>query len=566
MILNYKSLDGHWLWSEVSNQRNELGKAAYTNVLVNILQIFTSLYVMAVYNKVIPNQAISSLVTLALGISIAIVFDYAFKLIKSRIINISCENIEEVLQPKLFKKVLSWDLQKRPKFAGSASTLLRDLESIIELFTNSSITTIINLPFVLVNLLVIYFIAGPLVFVTGSVCLLTGVSSIYFFLKVKKNSEDAKSTTIEKNSVFLEALSNLETLKSIANYNYFEKKWHKVDQENRRINSILKISVSDSNSLNTFFVSMGQVGIVSYGAYLVVYGEISSGGLIAAVILNGRTVQPLIQMTGLLQKFSIARTGYYRLNQLFGSESDEEKRRQNIRIPKISGEISVDNLSFLPEGVTYPIFEAPRLRINDGESVGIVGSVGSGKSTFLKLLAGVLTPTSGSVCYGSFDTGAINQNDLRNNVSYLGQSPGIFGGTIRENIIFDRDDIEEQKIIDAMSLTGLATILKRFPNGLSFNLSENGRELSGGQKQILALTRCMVSNPKVILLDEPTSAMDPRHENLFIKQMESYTRDKTFIVVTHRRPILALTNRIIVIEQGKIILDGQRDEVLKKFK
>ena len=140
---------------------------------------------------------------------------------------------------------------------------------------------------------------------------------------------------------------------------------------------------------------MGQVGIVSYGAYLVVYGEISSGGLIAAVILNGRTVQPLIQMTGLLQKFSIARTGYYRLNQLFGSESDEEKRRQNIRIPKISGEISVDNLSFLPEGVTYPIFEAPRLRINDGESVGIVGSVGSGKSTFLKLLAGVLTPLAG---------------------------------------------------------------------------------------------------------------------------------------------------------------------------
>ena len=220
----------------------------------------------------------------------------------------------------------------------------------------------------------------------------------------------------------------------------------------------------------------------------------------------------------------------------------------------------------MPEGVTYPIFEAPRLRINEGESVGIVGSVGSGKSTFLKLLAGVLTPTSGSICYGSFDTGAINQNDLRNSVSYLGQSPGIFGGTIRENIIFDRDDIEEQKIIDAMSLTGLATILKRFPNGLSFNLSENGRELSGGQKQILALTRCMVSSPKVILLDEPTSAMDPRHENLFIKQMESYTKDKTFIVVTHRRPILALTSRIIVIEQGKIILDGQRDEVLKKFK
>ena len=566
MNLNYNAPNNHWLWSEVSKQKGDLGKAASTNVIINLLQIFTSLYIMAVYNKVIPNQAISSLVTLAIGIGIAVCFDYAFKLVKARIIDIACENIEKTLQPRLFKKVISWDLQRRPKFSGSASTLLKDLDSIIDLFTNSSITTMINLPFVLVNLVVIFLIAGPLVVVTLLICILTASSSLYFYLKVKKASAEVKSTTIDKNSIFLEALANLETLKSIANYSFFEKKWQKIDDENRQVNAQLKIAVADSGSLNSFLVSLGQVGIVSFGAYLVVYGEISSGALIASVILNGRTVQPIIQLTGLLQKYSIAKTGYDRLDQLFNSLSEEEKRRQNIRIPKISGEIAVDNLSFKPEGLNYPIFDAPRLRIKNNESIGIVGSVGSGKSTFLKLIAGVLTPSSGAICYGSFDTSAINQNDLRNNVSYMGQNPGVFGGSIRENIVFDRDDISDQQILNAMSLTGMDTILKRFPNGLSFQLSETGRELSGGQKQILALTRCMVTDPSVLLLDEPTSAMDPKHENLFIKQMQSYTMEKTFIVVTHRRPILALTDRIIVIEQGKIILDGKRDEILQKFK
>ena len=556
----------HWLWSEVSKQKELLYKATYVNILINFLQIFTSLFVMAVYNKVIPNQAFSSLRSLAVGVSVIIIFDYLFKLTKSRLLSKSCDKIEEELQPALFRKLLSWDLQNQPKYAGASSTLIRDLESVVELFTNSSITTIINLPFVIINLLVIYLIAGPLAVVSLIICILTALSSIYYYFAINPNSEQAKQSSIEKNSVFIEALSNLETLKSIANYNFFEEKWKNSDVTSRAINQKVKQYVADASSLNSLYVALGQVGIVSLGAYCVIKGDISSGALIAAVILNGRTVQPLIQLTSLLQKFSVAKTSYEKLNLFFNNFSQEENRRENIGLSKIPNSITINDLIFQPEEVPSPILEVKKLNITSNESIGVIGSVGSGKSTLLKCLSGVLTPTKGNICYGSFDTSAINQSDLRRDVSYLGQSPGIFGGTIRENIVFDNEEFSEDDIISAMQTTGFDQVLKKFTNGLSYKLSENGRELSGGQKQILALTRAIISNPKTLILDEPTSSMDPKHEHLFIMHMKNYIRDKTFIVVTHRKPILALTKRIIVVENGKLVMDGERDEVLSKFK
>ncbi len=543
-----------------------MAKAIYVNFLLNFLQIFTSLFVMAVYNKVIPNSALGSLLSLAVGVSVAVLFDYIFKLVKARVINRACDAIEEALQPALFHKVISMDLQTRPKLSGAAATLVRDLDAVIELFTNSSITTLISLPFVIINLLVIYLIAGPLAFVTLAISIAALLGSIYFFWSVNQSGDAAKQASIDKNSVFLEALSNLETLKSIASYSFFEDKWRNVDYNARDVNGSIKLTTSDANSYNALLLSIGQVAIVSYGAYLVISGEATTGALIATVILNGKTVQPIVQLTGFLQKFSTARAGYRKLDAMFSATSQEEMRRQNIRLKRVSGDITINDLAYHPEGLPSPILEISRLTIKQGERVGILGSVGSGKSTLLKLLAGVLTPTAGSICYGSFDTSAINQSDLRKDVAYLGQTPGIFGGTIRENLVFDDENIEEDRLLRAMSLSGMDKILKKFPNGLSFNLSENGRELSGGQKQILALTRVLVSDPSTLLLDEPTSAMDPRHEHLFVNQMKPFTQGKTFLVVTHRRPILALTDRIIIIENGKVAMDGSRDEVLSRFK
>ena len=556
----------HWLFSDLMSQKGSIIKSIWLNVVSNFLQILVSLFVMAVYNKVLPNYAVSSLTTMAVGIILIIAFDFLFKLIKARIISNSNDLIDEKLQKKLFQKVLSWDLDSRPKYSGASSTLIRDLENVIELFANSTITTLVALPFIFINILVIALIAGPVAFVVSTTAVICLGYSVYFYKVTSQLGNDTKNASIEKNSLFLEAVSNLETLKSIGNYDYFLSKWDVSDKSARQNSLKLKNLLADANSTNALFQALSQVAVVSVGAYFVINGGVTSGALIAAVILNGKTIQPIIQLSSLLQKFSTAKTGYAKLNQTFEKISKEELRRSNIKLEKVSGEIKIRKMTFQPEGLQAPIIQVNRLIIKNKQSIGVIGSVGSGKSTLLKLIAGVLTPTAGTVSFGNFDTTAVNQAVLRRDVAFLGQSAGIFAGTVRDNLTFGDESISDDSIVEKMTLTGMDLILKGLPNGLSFNLSENGVELSGGQKQILALTRAIISEPSVVLLDEPTSAMDPRHEQLFIRQIAQFAKDRTFIVVTHRKPILALTERIIMVESGEIAIDGPRDDVLAKFK
>lgn len=556
----------HWLFGELILHKSSLIKALILNIFVYVFQIFVSIFAMVVYNKVLPNHAISSLLTLIIGISVILAFDIIFKILKSRLLGEAVDKIDEELQRRLFAKILAWDLQSKPKLSGASSTLLRDVESVSELFANSSITTLVGIPFVFINSFVIYLIAGPLALVTASVALFAVCLSLYFYFRVMSISEAAKQSSIDKNSVYLEALNNLETLKSVANYSYFTDRFNSSDEVQRSFGKSLKYILADANSLNATLSAISQISLVSIGALLVINGVVDPGALFGAVILNGKTLQPVMQLAGLLQKYSVAKVSYKKLGQTFDFESEEEKRRQNISVSKLNGPIVLNNVMFQPPALQTPIMSASNLKIKDGESIGIIGSVGSGKSTLLKLLSGILAPTSGTICYGAYDTTAINQTDLRSKVAYLGQSPGVFAGSIRDNLTIGNSSIDDDKIAASMKVTGFDEILKKFPNGLSYQLSENGSELSGGQKQILALTRSVLIEPDFIILDEPTSAMDPRHENLFIRHMKGFIENRTFIVVTHRKPILGLTNRLLVVENGKIVLDGNRDEVLQRFK
>ena len=276
------------------------------------------------------------------------------------IINRSFVKIAENISKKYGMKHSNEDIfniAKSPQFQ----------ESVIELFTNSSITTLVGIPFVFVNIFVIYLIAGPLALVTAGICALTLASSIFYYFTVVGQAEEAKKAGIDKSSVFLEAISNLESLKSIGDYEYFEEKWKDVDGRTRAVSSKLRDSLADVGSVNAMVSSLGQVAIVAVGAYLVINGSVSSGALIASVILNGRTVQPLTQLAGLLQKFSTARASFQRLDKVFMSVSEEEKRRQNIRLDKISGPITVENLIFQPKGVPAPLIQVPKIRITDGQ-------------------------------------------------------------------------------------------------------------------------------------------------------------------------------------------------------
>ena len=554
-----------WLWGPLRENLPSLKAAILATILSFILQIFVSLFPMVIYNKIIPNSAIESMITIVLGVFLVIIFDFFFKLIKTRLVDAATSRMEISLQKSLYNKIISWDLQNIPKLTGSSAALTRDLDNVAELFTSSSITVLVGLPFVFVNLAVIYVIGAELAFVATTICCLIFLLSLFYYFLISAHAEKAKNANIEKTSVFIETLNNLETIKSVGDYNFFKKRWNEALSENNEVSSKLKKDISDSSSFQSLITSLGQIALLATGGFMVINNHVSAGALFATVILNGRTVQPLLQLSNVLTKYSTAKASISKLDNVFNTVSTEEKRRENIRFGEIKGPIVIRNLTFAPQNAQYSILNIPSLKIPNKQKVGIVGSVGSGKSTFVKLISGVYTPSEGNITYGSYDISALHQSDFRENVVYLGQNVGIFSGTIRENLCVGREDIDDDELGSALRLSGFETILKKFPNGLSFTVSEGGRELSGGQRQILALARAFISNPNVIILDEPTSAMDPRHENLFVKNLGNFTKDKTFIVVTHRKPILSIVDRILVIEEGKVILDGPSNEVLKKF-
>ena len=405
----------HWYFSEVLLVKGALIKAVFLNILMQIIQIITALFSMVVYNRF-------SLITpcpfiLWLWRIYRHLFDFA-QVLKARLVNDAGDAIDLALQRRLFSKVLSWDLETRPKLAGSSASLSRDLENLTDLFANASLTTAIGVPFILFNCTVIYLIAGPLVLVTGSIALLAFLVSVFFYVKVNNISAAAKQTNLDRLSVFVEALNNLETLKSIASYSYFEDRFRSSDDTQRVYANSLKNITVDANNFNAFLSSLAQISVISFGAFLVIRGDITSGALIGTVILSGKTLQPCFQLANLLQRLSIAKVSYQRLNKVFSYSSEEEKRRKNIKLQTLSGDIRIEGLAFQPQGLTKPIFECKRLKIKEYEKIGIVGSVGSGKSTFLKLISGILTPTNGSVSFGAFNTTAINQADFRRDLAY----------------------------------------------------------------------------------------------------------------------------------------------------
>ena len=311
--------------------KGALIKAVFLNVIMQIIQIITALFSMVVYNKVLPNYALSSLYTLVIGVSIVIFFDFALKWLKARLVNDAGDAIDLALQRRLFSKVLSWDLETRPKLAGSSASLSRDLENLTDLFANASLTTAIGVPFILFNCTVIYLIAGPLVLVTGSIALLAFLISVFFYFKVNNISAAAKQTNLDRLSVFVEALNNLETLKSIASYSYFEDRFRSSDDTQRVYANSLKNITVDANNFNAFLSSLAQISVISFGAFLVIRGDITSGALIGTVILSGKTLQPCFQLANLLQRLSIAKVSYQRLNKVFSYSSEEEKKTKEYK-------------------------------------------------------------------------------------------------------------------------------------------------------------------------------------------------------------------------------------------
>ena len=474
--------------------------------------------------------------------------------------------MDEEVADNIFEHISRNETLIGSQSVGSMANTVKEFDSLREFMASATLVAFADFPFLLVFLLCALCYWRPDAAVPAIIVILVIIIGLAIQPLIKRSSEGAITDGKSKQSVLIEMLNGLETLKSLKGVNLIKERWsNSVSQQGLKMLKSRFWSQLTSNFAQSG-QQLSQIGIVVYGVFLIMTADLTMGALIACVILSGRTLAPLGQMSNLLGRFNHALASYKNLEKLFGSKSLEKIRMLNIRNSNLEGNLTFTNVSVSHENAKRPALEKINLKIDAVEKVAILGKIGSGKSTLLKLASGIHSPSSGTVQAGDTDLSHLHPEDLRNNISICLQSPTLFSGSLKDNLLLGKPDASDDDIIKFSKITGADAIASDLPNGFLSEIGEGGLQLSGGQRQALFITRTIISEPKILLMDEPTSAMDTVSENMFLGKFKDWLGDRTFIVATHRGKILDLVDRIVVLDNGKIIADGPKDKVLQKAK
>ncbi|HEK0808720.1 TPA: type I secretion system permease/ATPase [Proteus mirabilis] len=539
--------------------------------VINFLALVSSLYVMNVYDRVIPNKSYQTLWVLSIGVIIAILFEFTAKMLRGRLTDIAGKKADLIISSALFRKVTNLKLQEKPISSGSYVNNLRDFESVRDFMTSASLLTLVDMPFLILFVSVIALVGGYLAFVPLTIIPLVIIVGLLAQIPLSKYINESMKESSQRQGLAVEAIEGIETLKTNNAMNWAQKRWDYYTA--KTASSSMKVK-NISNFVIYFAVMMQQLNtifLVIIGTYLIhsddPASKITMGALIATVILSGRALSPLGQIAGLAVRFQQAWVALKGVNGIVERPSEREPARKYITLKQINGNIKFQNVSFAYNQDSSSVVKNLSFEIKPGEKVGILGRIGSGKSTTLKLAAGLYPAEQGSITLDDVDIRQIDPHYLRNQVLLLEQEPRLFLGSLRENLDLARMDgfSSDQDLIVALKRFGLDKVIKKHPRGLDMSLGENGLGLSGGQKQIVALARMTLRNPKIVLLDEPTTGLDQYSEIQALNAISAWCRSKTLLVVTHRPQVLSIVNRIIVVDNGKVVMDGPRDAVLQQL-
>ena len=555
----------NWFLVYISSQKKYYLQAILASIFINIFALITSVYIMVIYDRIIPNNAISSLISIIIGVLFVICMDFSMKMLRGYFLDMAGKQIDSSSSSDIFQKIVGYDLSKAPKFSGELVSVVREFETFREFFNSITLTSLVDFPFIIVFLTVMYGIGGNIAFVPGLVVPIVIIFGILIQPMLRKISEDSQQNGQAKQTVLGEMINGLETVKTVSGGTVLKKRWmNAVDAQSK---TSIKSRIFTQLALN--FAGIGQqlsqVGIIGFGVLAVSSGDLSMGALIACTILSGRTLAPLGQIGGLMGRLNSAKAAYHSVTKFMLEASREEVAKDYFPRDKIEGSIEFSHVDFSYSDDSQIIFNDLNLKINSGEKVAIIGRIGSGKTTILKLILGLYQPNNGSMLIDGANIQQIRPDDIRRQFGVVMQNTYLFSGSIRDNIGFGLDKISTDEIDEAANIAGVSDFTKLMSNGLDYQLSEGGKDLSGGQRQAIALARAIVRKPAVILLDEPTSAMDLTSERAIIKNLKSYFTKQTLVVVTHRMSLLQLVDRVIAVDDGKVTVDGSRESILNKL-
>ena len=552
----------HWFWSVVRDNRSLYRDAMGAAALINLCALAIPLFSMNVYDRVVPNQALETLWVLALGVGVMLVADLILRSIRGHFLDLAGNRVDVQLSAYIMERVLGLRLAERPVSAGSFAANLRSFEQVRDFITSATVAALIDLPFALLFLLVISWIAWPLLLpiVIGMAIVVAYAWTMQAPLKAL--SESTYRSGALRNATLVESLVGLETIKSLGAEGTMQRKWEESATHLARVSTRLRLLSMTTLNGTQFVQQLITIAIVVLGVYLIIDRQLTMGGLIAATFLTGRAMAPLAQAAGLMMQYHNARTALTALDEIMGRQVERPEGSGFVSRPAIKGQIVFRDVTFKYPGQENAALRGVSLSIRAGEKVGILGRVGSGKSTLNKLIMGLYRPESGAVLIDGVDLRQLDPAELRRGIGYCGQDVTLFYGTLRENLRMGAPLADDAALVKACQSAAIGDFVDAHPRGFDMLIGERGDTLSGGQRQGVGLARALLGDPAILLLDEPTGSMDHSTEEAVRQRLKVAMQDKTAIIVTHRTSLLDLVDRLIVIDAGRIVADGPKDRVV----
>lgn len=554
-----------WFWGTLGGYLPYYVEAGLAGLLVNVLAVATSLFVMNVYDRVVPNNATETLVVLATGTTIAIAFEFVARTLRAYFLDVAGKKADLALGGQIFAQALGMQLAARPASAGAFASQLREFEAVRDFITSVTLTAVMDLPFVAFFLFVVALIGGPLYLaplLAVPVILVVGLlAQIPLALATRANLQEGAM----RHGLLVESLEGLEMLKAMRAEGQLQGRYEDYTALTGRSANRARLISSTVVNFTGVVQQVVTVAVVCWGVHLIAAGELTVGALIACVMLTGRALAPLQQVAALMMRYQHARAAHATLDRIMRQPVERPPGAQFTERAEVRGDIALVDVHFTYPGAGVPTLNGVNLSIAAGERVAILGRVGSGKSTLLKLLPALYAPTRGSVRVDGIDVAQFDPADLRRRIGYVAQDAMLFHGSLRDNIALGLPHADDAQVLRAARLAGLESLIDGHPSGLQLIIGERGQGLSGGQRQAVSIARALLLEPPILLLDEPSSAMDHNSEARFIRDLGDFVRDRTLVLVTHKPVMLNLVTRIIVIEAGKVALDGPRDDILRQL-
>jgi ATP-binding cassette subfamily C protein LapB len=561
------SPNGHWLWGTLRRFIPYYRSAMLAALLSNVLMLVTGLVTSVIYDKVIPHQGFVTLWALAAGSFLAVAFDLVARQLRSHLIDTAGKKADLIIGSLLFRQTLGVRMEHRPESAGNYAHYLSQVEVVREFFAGATLSAVSDVPFIVMYVAMTFVIGGPLGWVLVlAIPMLAGMA-----LAIQSSLRRAMSANLthqaDLNGVIVEAVEGLEDLKAVGAQGRFLHRFEAATAAAAEAGLKARWMAGWTGNLSNSAQQVITLVMLVWGVYLIHDGAVTAGALIGAVMYAGRAVMPVNSVVGLATRYQGARAALVTIDKMMNHPTEREKGRSYITGHQVTGAIGLNDLSFAypqtsPDAVAPRVLKGVNIKVKAGERIAILGRIGSGKSTVLRLMAGLYQPSEGFVDIDGLDLRQIDPADFRLRIGFVSQEPRLFKGTLRDNVMMGRPQLDAAKLAEVARVTGLDRVVAGHPQGWELSVGEMGGLLSGGQRQLVALARCLITKPQILLMDEPTSSMDAQSEVMFLRQLKEAAGTRTLIMVTHRPAVLELVDRVMVVDGGKVVMDGPKAAVL----